>query len=111
MHFFVCFLFIRVEFPPCVQWITVEFDHQCGTAQPEDCLLVSIPTVPVPSTVNWSDTTAEMVGSTTSSRTEQKFNICKNACITSCVSLKDDDNYRVYESEDDDRFVVKIFNT
>lgn len=33
----------RVEFPPTVQWFTIEFDPQCGTAQPEDCLLVSIP--------------------------------------------------------------------
>ncbi|KAM8720838.1 hypothetical protein ACLKA7_006822 [Drosophila subpalustris] len=33
----------RVEFPPCVQWLTIEFDAQCGTAQLEDYLLLSIP--------------------------------------------------------------------
>lgn len=33
----------RVEFPPCVQWITIEFDPSSGTAQPEDYLLISIP--------------------------------------------------------------------
>ena len=26
----------RVEFPPCVQWLTIEFDPQCGTAPMED---------------------------------------------------------------------------
>lgn len=33
-----------VEFPSCVQWLTIEFDSQCGTGQPEDYLIVSIPT-------------------------------------------------------------------
>lgn len=33
----------RVDFPPCVQWFTIEFDSQCGTVQPEDYLNVSIP--------------------------------------------------------------------
>lgn len=33
----------RVEFPPCVQWFTIEFDPQCGTVQPDDYLNVSIP--------------------------------------------------------------------
>ncbi|XP_054731353.1 E3 ubiquitin-protein ligase highwire isoform X3 [Anastrepha obliqua] len=37
----------RVEFPPCVQWLTIEFDSQCGTAQLEDYLLLSIPMRPV----------------------------------------------------------------
>ncbi|XP_039231733.1 E3 ubiquitin-protein ligase highwire isoform X2 [Drosophila yakuba] len=36
----------RVEFPPCVQWLTIEFDPQCGTAQLEDYLLLSIPMRP-----------------------------------------------------------------
>lgn len=36
----------RVEFPPCVQWFAIEFDSQCGTAQLEDYLLISIPTKP-----------------------------------------------------------------
>ncbi|KAL9885814.1 MYC binding protein highwire isoform 2-T2 [Glossina fuscipes fuscipes] len=37
----------RVEFPACVQWLTIEFDAQCGTAQLEDYLLVSMPTRPL----------------------------------------------------------------
>ncbi|XP_023291814.2 E3 ubiquitin-protein ligase highwire [Lucilia cuprina] len=40
----------RVEFPPCVQWLTIEFDAQCGTAQLEDYLLVSLPVRPMTST-------------------------------------------------------------
>lgn len=39
----------RVEFPPCVQWLTIEFDSQSGTAQLEDYLLLSIPMRPPPS--------------------------------------------------------------
>ncbi|TDG40226.1 hypothetical protein AWZ03_013349 [Drosophila navojoa] len=39
----------RVEFPPCVQWLTIEFDSQCGTAQLEDYLLLSIPMRPTAS--------------------------------------------------------------
>ncbi|XP_042905925.1 E3 ubiquitin-protein ligase MYCBP2 isoform X1 [Parasteatoda tepidariorum] len=33
----------RVTFPPKVQWISLEFDPQCGTAQVEDTLQVYIP--------------------------------------------------------------------
>ncbi|KAB7503617.1 E3 ubiquitin-protein ligase MYCBP2 [Armadillidium nasatum] len=33
----------RVTFSSSVQWMTLEFDPQCGTAQPEDCLQVYIP--------------------------------------------------------------------
>lgn len=33
----------RIQFPPCVQWFTIEFDPQCGTVQPDDYLNVSIP--------------------------------------------------------------------
>lgn len=33
-----------MSFPDCVRWITIEFDQQCGTAQPEDVLRVLIPT-------------------------------------------------------------------
>ncbi|KAK4298747.1 hypothetical protein Pmani_028926 [Petrolisthes manimaculis] len=35
----------RVSFPPSVQWMTLEFDQQCGTAQPEDSLQVYIPSL------------------------------------------------------------------
>ncbi|KAJ8404609.1 hypothetical protein AAFF_G00334720 [Aldrovandia affinis] len=33
----------KVSFPDCVRWITIEFDPQCGTAQPEDVLRLLIP--------------------------------------------------------------------
>ncbi|XP_064883646.1 E3 ubiquitin-protein ligase MYCBP2 isoform X5 [Oncorhynchus nerka] len=32
-----------VSFPDCVRWTTIEFDPQCGTAQPEDVLRLLIP--------------------------------------------------------------------
>ncbi|XP_069950165.1 E3 ubiquitin-protein ligase MYCBP2 isoform X3 [Cherax quadricarinatus] len=35
----------RVTFPAAVQWMTLEFDPQCGTAQPEDSLQVYIPSL------------------------------------------------------------------
>lgn len=45
----------RVEFPPCVQWFTIEFDPQCGTVQPDDYLNVSIPVqcLDKPTTQRW----------------------------------------------------------
>ncbi|KAF3843349.1 hypothetical protein F7725_002198 [Dissostichus mawsoni] len=33
----------RVSFPDCVRWTTIEFDQQCGTAQPEDVIRLLIP--------------------------------------------------------------------
>ncbi|XP_018420885.1 PREDICTED: E3 ubiquitin-protein ligase MYCBP2 [Nanorana parkeri] len=33
----------KVSLPECVRWISVEFDPQCGTAQPEDVLRLLIP--------------------------------------------------------------------
>ncbi|XP_023654220.2 E3 ubiquitin-protein ligase MYCBP2 isoform X4 [Paramormyrops kingsleyae] len=33
----------KVAFPDCVRWMTIEFDAQCGTAQPEDVLRLFIP--------------------------------------------------------------------
>ncbi|XP_046701607.1 E3 ubiquitin-protein ligase MYCBP2 isoform X16 [Silurus meridionalis] len=33
----------KVSFPDCVRWVTIEFDQQCGTAQPEDVLRIFIP--------------------------------------------------------------------
>lgn len=35
--------FLQVSFPDCVRWTTIEFDPQCGTAQPEDVLRLLIP--------------------------------------------------------------------
>uniref|UniRef100_UPI00358FE14E E3 ubiquitin-protein ligase MYCBP2-like isoform X1 n=1 Tax=Myxine glutinosa TaxID=7769 RepID=UPI00358FE14E len=36
----------QVSFPESVRWMTVEFDSQCSTAQPEDCLRLCIPHQP-----------------------------------------------------------------
>lgn len=36
----------KVEFPSNVKWMSLEFDPQCGTAQPEDCLKILIPSCP-----------------------------------------------------------------
>ncbi|KAG7266723.1 hypothetical protein CRUP_006269 [Coryphaenoides rupestris] len=33
----------RVSFPDCIRWTSIEFDPQCGTAQPEDVLRLFIP--------------------------------------------------------------------
>ncbi|CRK91253.1 CLUMA_CG004933, isoform A [Clunio marinus] len=33
----------KVLFPSTVKWMSLEFDPQCGTAQPEDCLKILIP--------------------------------------------------------------------
>lgn len=33
----------QVSFPDCVRWTTIEFDQQCGTAQPEDVIRLLIP--------------------------------------------------------------------
>lgn len=33
----------QVSFPDCVRWTSIEFDPQCGTAQPEDVLRLLIP--------------------------------------------------------------------
>ncbi len=34
---------LQVTFPQCVRWLVLEFDPQCGTAQAEDSLQLSIP--------------------------------------------------------------------
>lgn len=108
----------RVEFPPCVQWFTVEFDHQCGTAQPEDYLVVSIPTKPSSNlTANWDSNKQSMFSDASKglfdSYHSDKFSVCKNACITSYTSLKDSDNFKSVNVQEpnDDRFVVKVYNT
>lgn len=33
----------RVAFPDTVKWLSLEFDPICGTAQPEDCLQLYVP--------------------------------------------------------------------
>lgn len=111
-------LLFRVEFPPCVQWFTVEFDQQCGTAQSEDYLVVSIPTKPSSNlSGNWDSGKQSMFSDGSRGLFESyhsdKFSVCKNACITSYTSVKDSDNLKnvnIQELEDD-RFIVKVYNT
>ncbi|XP_072332294.1 E3 ubiquitin-protein ligase MYCBP2 isoform X19 [Scyliorhinus torazame] len=38
-----CVSQLKVTFPDCVRWMTIEFDPSCGTAQPEDVLRLLIP--------------------------------------------------------------------
>lgn len=119
-YFFNCCLlsYFRIEFPPCVQWFTVEFDNQCGTAQPEDYLVVSIPTKPSSNlTANWDSGKQSMFSDGSKGLFESyhsdKFSICKNACITSYTSLKDSENFKTVNPNEpeDDRFIVKVYNT
>ncbi|XP_034779596.2 E3 ubiquitin-protein ligase MYCBP2 isoform X9 [Acipenser ruthenus] len=42
-----CVTQYKVSFPDCVRWMTIEFDPQCGTAQPEDVLRLMIPSKPL----------------------------------------------------------------
>lgn len=37
------FIYFRVAFPDTVKWLSIEFDPACGTAQPEDCLQLYVP--------------------------------------------------------------------
>ena len=50
----------RVSFPESVQWMSVEFDPRCGTAQMEDILQIHIrnPTFRAPSSQNNQQTAA-----------------------------------------------------
>lgn len=96
----------RVEFPPCVQWFTIEFDSQCGTIQTEDYLNVSIPMQSLYGPTNRFksneikcelDSNNRYVDSVTSmcSLADENAEIVANQC-------KDD--------SPDDWFVVKKFN-
>lgn len=87
-----------VEFPACVQWLTIEFDSQCGTGQPEDYLIVSIPTVEVPSE-NMSSSV------TISNDNENIMEKSKNVQISSSFSEMKNDRIK------NDWIVVKKYNT
>lgn len=66
----------RVEFPASVQWFTVEFDPQCGTAQVEDNLLISIPN---------HSTDSDHAKDDRFTMPNQKFSVNKNAIISTSV--------------------------
>ncbi len=61
----------KVEFPSNVKWMSLEFDPQCGTAQPEDCLKILIP--------SYSNSTAISA----SSEEKGKVKVQKNLTINS----------------------------
>lgn len=90
----------RVVFPPCVQWFSIEFDPQCGTAQPEDYLTLSIP-------VNFSDQSSYL--KSTEGNVE---NSCRNVDASVC-SLDDDNVSSVVQQrlDSDDWIVIKKYNT
>lgn len=99
----------RVEFPPCVQWLTIEFDSQCGTAQLEDYLLVSLPVRPVVNTEtpsNHDDYYDILDNNVKTNRGMQS----KNAnLMTACYKLPTEKNTQ--NKNEPDWFVVKKFNT
>lgn len=99
----------RVEFPPCVQWLTIEFDSQCGTAQLEDYLLLSIPLRP---TVTETSPTNEDYFDMMDNNMRRSHGCTGNALISSCyksVHTKEEQDSGVVM--DREWIVVKKFNT
>lgn len=101
-----------VEFPPCVQWFTIEFDPQCGTAQPEDYLLVSIPSRSTAQSERFvDDSQPELLSNAETATKRRNFPISKNVGIsTSFINKKDNTIYKKTD-KDNTPFVVKMFNT
>lgn len=101
-----------VEFPPCVQWFTIEFDPQCGTAQPEDYLLVSIPSRSTALSERFvDDTQPELLSNADNTTKRRKFPISKNVCISTNIMNKKDNAIYKKTDKDNTPFVVKMFNT
>lgn len=98
--------YFSIEFPPCVQWFTIEFDPQSGTAQPEDCLLVSIPKHPrMRSAAQGQDKSFQTFDDCGSGH----FPISRNAHIVSSIqSLRDQ---HTDPTVGDDYYVAQMFNT
>lgn len=103
----------RVEFPPCVNWFTVEFDNQCGTAQPEDYLLISIPNS-IKNKVTGKGEDSEGAGGFLHQEKiindggNYKFGVRKNVdVVTSSCTNKDQKEL----SKDNDWIIIKKFNT
>ncbi|XP_068159965.1 LOW QUALITY PROTEIN: E3 ubiquitin-protein ligase highwire [Drosophila tropicalis] len=115
----------RVEFPPCVQWLTIEFDPQCGTAQLEDYLLLSIPMRPTVSnqtTCQQAATAASSSGddyydmldnnlTTTTTGRKPTTNNCRNAQLTMTSCCRTAHPINNSDANDRDWIVVKKFNT
>lgn len=111
----------RVEFPPCVQWLTIEFDAQCGTAQLEDYLLLSIPMRPAAATQPCQATTTTPAAAAAAAG-EDYYDILDNNVsarrahnaqlqMTSCCRTPGTQPLRQLDAVDHDWIVVKKFNT
>ncbi|XP_011290756.1 E3 ubiquitin-protein ligase highwire [Musca domestica] len=105
----------RVEFPPCVQWLTIEFDPQCGTAQMEDYLLVSVPMRPLvlADMCHASEDYYDILDNNIkSNRSGNNGGHCKNATLlTSCYKTPLQKAESVEMKNESDWFVVKKFNS
>lgn len=101
----------RVEFPPCVQWLTLEFDEQCGTAQLEDSLLISVPMRQVANVQPQCQDNSQEFQDILDNNIKSNTNVRRNATlITSCYNSP----MNLCEQEhlsDSDWMMVKKFNT
>lgn len=99
-----------------MQWLTIEFDPQCGTAQLEDYLLVSVPMRPLIATEmcqtneDYYDILDNNIKSRGSNAGANAGGQCKNATLlTACYKtpLQKETEHKT----EPDWFVVKKFNT
>lgn len=99
----------RVEFPLCVQWLTIEFDSQCGTAQLEDCLLVSLPVRPLNNaeTPSNHDDYYDILDNNV--KTNRGMQSKSANLMTTCYKLPA--QKETQNKNEPDWFVVKKFNT
>lgn len=103
-----------------MQWFTIEFDSQCGTAQVEDYLLVSIPKTPMSVACNGqtsipildqSHCLLDDMGDALdgfSSFDSQSLGICKNARLFTSVDSYGRD--RKASGDEDEWQVAQMFN-
>lgn len=107
----------RVEFPPCVQWFTIEFDQNSGTAQAEDYLLISIPknlSVMSPSNSSSLDQSHSQYIDDHDSFDginpfdSENLGVCKNARLTTSFDIYSKDRKSV--ADDDEWHIAQMFN-
>lgn len=80
----------KVEFPSSVKWMSLEFDPQCGTAQPEDCLKLLIPT-----------------SMNNGRNSKEDINDCGKMNIQKNISSNEKDQ----QTSSDQQIMIKKFNT
>lgn len=99
----------RVEFPACVQWMTIEFDTQCGTAQLEDYLLVSLPIRPMTSveTTPGNEDYYDILDNNV--KTNRGLQSKSANLMTTCYKISS--QKESLNKSEPDWFVVKKFNT